>query len=150
MFNFLPQNGAKYPKPLLFHESNYFLQSRFSAQLQWVEMKQDWTLLRKRPNFPYPTSKWHLIGCKYRNLLFHESDDFLQSPFLDPLQWKRNATGFDSTQKRSKISISDLKMPPSNLNWLFHETDNFLQSPISQNHLEGNRYRNFQITSGHL
>ena len=56
-----------------------------------------------------------------------------------------NEIGLSSTQKRSKFSISDLKMAyqlplstlvplvPSNL--LFHETDDFLQSPFSQDHL---------------
>ena len=41
------------------------LQSHFLAQLQWVKIKKDWVLLRKGTNFPYRTSIWHLIACKY-------------------------------------------------------------------------------------
>ena len=70
MFNFWPQNGTKVP----LHESDNLLQRPFSVQLQWVEMKLDWTLLRKGSNFPSPLSTL--------NLLFPESDDFLQSPFF--------------------------------------------------------------------
>ena len=77
MFNFWPQNGTKVP----LHESDNLLQRPFSAQLQWVEMKQDWSCSEKIQIFHTLPQNGTRLPLSTLTLLFHESDNFLQSPF---------------------------------------------------------------------
>ena len=77
MFNFWPQNGTEVP----LHESDNLLQRPFSAQLQWVEMKQDWSCLEKIQIFHILPQNGTRLPQSTITLLFNESDNFLQSPF---------------------------------------------------------------------
>jgi len=66
----------------LFLESDDFLQGPFTAKYNGQKMKYDWILLRIRPNFHFLASQnGTSLPLSTRNLLFLESDDFLQNPF---------------------------------------------------------------------
>ena len=73
-------------------------------------MRLDWILVRICLNFNFLASKWHLIASSTLNLLFLESDDFLQGPFTGKCNGQKNEIGLDSSQNLSKFSIPSLKM----------------------------------------
>ena len=59
---------------------------KHTSSVQWKKcnghkISLDCILVKIGPNFQFLASKWHLIASNTQNLLFLESDDFLQGPF---------------------------------------------------------------------
>ena len=59
-----------------------FCKAHFKTNCNGKEIKQDWILLRKGKNVPYPTSKWHLSASKCPKFAVPWNGQFSAKPFF--------------------------------------------------------------------
>ena len=77
-------------------------------------MTKGWILVREGPNVKFLASKWHLSVSNYPKFCCSIRVTFSYKALFSPIAMGSNEKGLNSTQKRSKLSISNLEMANEN------------------------------------